>query len=322
MTRYWYAFGRGALVDALRIAGVAHGDRVLLPSFICRDVLAALSALGAAPEWYPVPGSLTITDSSHWPPARAVVAVNYFGFPQNLAPFREYAARTGAVLIEDNAHGWLSRDAEGRLLGERVSLGMTSVRKTVRSVDGAYLSIAADVVVDPALTLPGPNDVERRSIGAAMLVRRWVATIERGTRLPLMNVMRFVVRLMRRMAGRDAIPNDESLERRLPERHLMHRSSREIIDRVDVDAEVARRRTLYADIARRLADAPCTPIFPELPVGVSPQGYPLVARDDQLPAVRRALRGTGLEVTSWPDLPSSLHVVPDFYRRVRLVNFL
>jgi len=322
MTHHWYAYGRFALVDALRLAHVHSGDRVLLPSFVCRDVLAAVREVGATAEWYPVPASLTITDSSDWPRARAVLAVNYFGFPQNLEPFRDYAARTGAVVIEDNAHGWLSRDTDGCVLGERTSLGMTSVRKTVRSVDGAYLSVGPEVHVDSSVTLPGPNDSDDRPVGIATNLRRWVSVLERVTRIPLMNVMRFVIRRLRSMAGRDAIPSDASLESRLPTGRFIHRSSRRLIDRVDVDSEVRRRRDLYADVGRRLHGVPCTAIFPDLPPGTSPQGYPLIVEDQHLADVRRALRGTGLEVMSWPDLPEGHENELPHYGRVRLVNFL
>lgn len=322
MTRHWYAYGRFAIVDALRLARVQPGDRVLLPSFICRDVLAAVREVGASAVWYEVPPSLTIIESAEWPQARAVLAVNYFGFPQNLEPFREYASRTGAVVIEDNAHGWLSRDTIGQVLGERTSLGMTSVRKTVRCVDGAYLSVGPDVPVDPSVKLPGPSDTDARRIGIATILRRWISVLERVTRLPLMNVMRFVIRRLRSLAGRDAIPNDATLETRLPAGRFIHRSSRQLIDRIDVDAEVVRRRHLYADVGRRLRGVRCTAIFPDLPVGTSPQGYPLIVEDEYLGDVRRALRGTGLELMSWPDLPEGHENDLPHYARVRLVNFL
>lgn len=322
MNRHWYAYGRFALVDAMRLANVGRGDRVLLPSFICRDVLAAVRELGAAPEWYLVPPSLTITDSADWPTARAVIAVNYFGFPQDLAAFRAYAARTGAVVIEDNAHGWLSHDTDGRVLGERTTLGMTSVRKTVRSVDGAYLSADPSIPVDSSVSLPGPNDTEDGPVGIGTLLRRWTSVLQKVTRLPLMNAMRFVVRRMRSAAGRAAIPNDDTLEHELPGGRFIHRSSRRLIEKVDAVGEVARRRRLYTDVARRLRNAPCTPIFADLPPGTSPQGFPIIVDDGNVAAVRRALRGSGLELMSWPDLPVGRENDLHHYTKVRLVNFL
>jgi len=322
MTRHWYAYARHALVDAFVLAGVQPGDSVLLPRFICRDVLATLRRVGATPVWYDVPPTLVVSDSAHWPSARAVLAVNYFGFAQALAPFRAYCDRTGAALIEDNAHGWLSRDTHGSPLGERASLGITSTRKTIRSLDGAYLSVTDGFHVSEAIALPGPLDVDGRPVPTGVRIRSVVARVARVTRLPLMNVMRAVVRLARRAAGRPAIPDTAYLEREMPPGRNIHRTSRALIAALDTDAEVRRRRRLYANVHERLRNGPGTPVFASLGDGTCPQGYPLIADDAQLPAIRRALRGTGLEVTTWPDLPSTATDVPDFYRRVRLVNFL
>ncbi|NCW46387.1 MAG: ATP-binding cassette domain-containing protein [Gemmatimonadaceae bacterium] len=127
---------------------------------------------------------------------------------------------------------------------------------------------------------------------------------------------------LRSLAGRDAIPNDATLETRLPAGRFIHRSSRELIDRIDVEAEVGRRRQLYADVGRRLRGVRCTAIFPDLAAGTSPQGYPLIVEDEYLGDVRRALRGTGLELMSWPDLPDGHENDLPHYARVRLVNFL
>jgi hypothetical protein len=322
MTRHWYAYARHALVDAFVLAGVQPGDSVLLPRFICRDVLATLRRVGATPVWYDVPPTLVVTDSARWPSARAVLAVNYFGFAQALAPFRAYCDRTGAVLIEDNAHGWLSRDAHGSPLGERASLGITSTRKTIRSLDGAYLFVADGVHVNEAVALPGPLDVDDRPVPTGVRIRSVVARLARVTRLPLMNLMRAAVRLARRTAGRPPIPDTAYLEREMPPGRNIHRTSRALIAALDTDAEVRRRRRLYANVHERLRNGPGTPVFASLGDGTCPQGYPLIADDAQLPAIRRALRGTGLEVTTWPDLPSTATDVPDFYRHVRLVNFL
>lgn len=119
----YFSLARHALIEALRVAGVGHGDKVLLPEFLCRDLLASISALGATACWYPIGLDLSpSTPPSTWPDAKVVLAVNYFGFPQKLDVFHQYAANSGAIIIEDNAHGFLSRDENGRWLGARTRL--------------------------------------------------------------------------------------------------------------------------------------------------------------------------------------------------------
>src|ERR1700733_4268130 len=85
----YYSLGRWALVDALKACGAGPGRKVLVPGFICRDLLASLHAVGAEPAFYPVSESMALAVSSKdLPHAQAIVAVNYFGFPQDLKPFQ------------------------------------------------------------------------------------------------------------------------------------------------------------------------------------------------------------------------------------------
>ena len=84
MNRLYYAYARHALVTALRMARVQSGDNVLLPSFICRDVLASLKAINATPVFYEIDVGLQVSSQSKLPPAKALLAVNYFGFPADL----------------------------------------------------------------------------------------------------------------------------------------------------------------------------------------------------------------------------------------------
>ena len=137
-----FSFARHSLVEAFRLLSLKSGDKVLLPEYICRDLLASLCALDLEPIWYPVTRSLSPSlESADWPTAKVVLAVNYFGFAQDLNPFNAYAKRTGAFVIEDNAHGFLSRDLQGRLLGTRADLGLFSYRKTFLLGRGAGLYI-------------------------------------------------------------------------------------------------------------------------------------------------------------------------------------
>ena len=139
----YFSLARHALAAALHAAGIGAGARVLLPEFICRDVLAAVAAVGATPCWYATAADLSpAADQSAWPQAAAVIAVNYFGFAQDLAMFRRYTSRTGAILIEDNAHGFLSRNPDGQWLGCRADIGLFSFRKTVSRLNGAACVIA------------------------------------------------------------------------------------------------------------------------------------------------------------------------------------
>jgi dTDP-4-amino-4,6-dideoxygalactose transaminase len=115
------ANGTLALELALRSFGVGTGDEVIIParSFIATASCAV--AVGAKPvvaDIEPVTGNLTAKSVAAvlTPRTRAVIAVHLGGWPVDMAPLMELAAKNGFVVIEDcaQAHGGAYR---GRLLG-------------------------------------------------------------------------------------------------------------------------------------------------------------------------------------------------------------
>ena len=137
---YVLSLARHALATVFSASHAAPGQKILLPAFICCDLLAPVMKAGLVPLWYAINEDLEPEiSSSIWPSADYVLAINYFGFPQNLTPFRAYAERVGATLIEDNAHGFLSKDIDGSWLGTRAFYGLFSIRKTLRMPDGAVI---------------------------------------------------------------------------------------------------------------------------------------------------------------------------------------
>jgi hypothetical protein len=318
----FFSLGRHALVAALRAAGIDAGDRVLLPEFICRDVLASLAAVGAEVAWYPVGEDLgPATAPEHWPAARAVLAVNYFGFPQPLAPFRAYAARTGAVLIEDNAHGFLSRDGDGAWLGTRADFGIFSLRKTLPIADGAMLACGAARFsggLPGQLAETGPGFAPAVALKAAM--RRLPAC-----GIAAAAIMTGVARSLRRIRTGHAIaPSAAADELAIPCIAAPHRGLAARLAGLDVPGEIGRRRALY-EAATEVAKADgIEPLFPELPAGVAPYGFPFRLRSNHsVDALRRWSKRRGLELIGWPDLPEAIEKsAPDRYRNLHLVNFL
>ena len=140
----YFSLGRFAMRDALLYTGIKSGDTVLLPEFICRDLLSAVAEVGAKSVFYQVDQTLKPVHLDSTLRPKVIIAVNYFGFAQDLKVFREFADNTGAIVIEDNAHGFLSRDKNNNLLGQRTKFGITCFRKTIQVADGATLATTLD----------------------------------------------------------------------------------------------------------------------------------------------------------------------------------
>lgn len=321
-TYRYFSLGRHALLEALRLAGIRPGEAVLLPEYLCRDVLASLNVVGAIPRWYPVDEDLRPGSAPEdWPEARVVVAVNYFGFPQQLDPFQVYARRTRGLIIEDNAHGYLSRAENGQYLGTRGDLGIFSYRKTLPLADGAALAVS-----NPELTnrLHGP--IAAAGSGYAPSVARKA----RLRRIPLLGppavaVMTGMVRTLRLLRTGHAIaPPGAAAETVIPHPPAPYDGLAAALAAVDTQREIDRRRELYGTAERAARALGITPLFPDLPPLVAPYGFPF--RADPGPALQSLKRWAsrrGLDLIRWPDLPDAIAAsAPAHYRKLHLVNFL
>jgi hypothetical protein len=317
----YFSLGRHALAAGLKAVGIGAGHSVLLPEYICRDLLAALHAVGAIPAYYPVGLDLCpATPQELWPDATAVLAVNYFGFPQPLQCFKAYCSRTGAVLVEDNAHGFLSRDENGALLGWRGDLGLLSLRKTFMLPDGAALLVPnADVVSHLEPQHPFAAGGGSRALRVKRGLRRFPVV---GTQLAV-GVTRFA-RVVRKLRTGYAMPLPATdAETLIPASPLPYGRLFDDLARLDFSAEVTRRRALYAEFSHLLRSWNVEPVFASLPENVSPYGFPFRADASDAVKVQQLAERRGLDTVFWPDLPDALaSSAPEHYRRTWVLNFL
>ena len=317
-TRY-YSLARWALVDALRACGVGRGDRVLVPGLICREVLASINLVGATAAFYPVSPRLDAGFDARSPvDAKAVLAVNYFGFAQDLGVFREYCARTGAALIEDNAHGLLSRDENGQWLGSRGDAGLFSVRKTIAVPDGAAL-VLKHLTLPHAATAPEASGIPSRYRlkQAFRRVARVLGPIQTHSAIG-------VVREIRRGCTGHAVPVVAyDAETRIPVGPGPSRLLSNRLTMADPALEAQRRRALY-ELAGRVVDTSvAVPVFSSLPPNVVPYGFPISVSPEHVSATAVQVGAAGFQLTPWPDLPAAVvHEAPEHYRRLMVLPFL
>jgi len=316
----YFSHGRHALAAALEAVGTGAGDTVLLPAFICREVLSAVHARGARAAYYAVDRALGLAgDAAAMPPAKAIVAVDYFGFAQDLAPFAAYCARSGAALIEDNAHGLFSRDAAGRVLGTRGDLGVFSIRKTLATPDGAAL-----VCNKSGCTPPPQLPFDRAAPSATFRFKRRLRALARCTGPWPARAATSLIRLARRLKTGHAIaPSSPQSETQLPAGAAPNQLLLDVMAATDVTAECARRRELYRLLPALLDPARYPPLHAELPPGTVPYGYPFIADANTGAAAGRLLAAHGLECFRWPALPDAVApTAPAHYTSVWLVSFL
>jgi len=319
----YFSLARQALYLALKAAGVGQGDVVLLPDLICADILPAITSLGGKPVYYPVDKTLEpALGGLNEVSAKAVIAVNYFGFPQRLDACRAYCSQHGAILIEDNAHGLFSRDADGILLGARGDFGIFSLRKTLPLMNGAALIINREQGDFISLS-PWNSDATPISRGwkAKQVMRRLVPVVGPVALQFLLGIGRFCRDQLLPEGRAEAIsfiPTDGQFELEAP-----YTGFDSDISMTDVTEEIKRRRKLYIWLEEYLKGYPCSPVFRSLGANVVPYGYPFYAEEHDMLTICKRLRKQGLACFSWPNLPVEVEAdVPAWYKKIRVVQFL
>ena len=133
-----------------------------------------------------------------------------------------------------------------------------------------------------------------------------------------------LARLIRRLRTGHAIPpSAPQSETELPAGEAPHAILLEIMRNTDVTNEIMRRRELYRLLPALLDPLRYPPVFPSLPEGTAPYGYPFRADDANAKAARKVLARHGLECLQWPALPDAIAATaPAHYRSVWMVSFL
>lgn len=317
----YYSLARQALVDALLLGGVSDGDRVLIPELICKDVVASIHTVKAIPVFYQVDKQLAPINLHADESIKAIIAVNYFGFAQNMGDFNRESQRFGAVLIEDNAHGFLSSDTSNSPLGTRGDLGIISIRKSLRIPDGAQLLVNNQLLLK---NIPQQIPYVRSPLGLRFTAQRLALEVQRTTRLPLLEWARYVVRRIRLISTGSALPiSPPSAEFESITPTGPRDSSMSSLQSLDIAHEINRRKTLYKTVASLSLNCDIQPVFESLPANCVPYGFPFYADSVAAASVSKSVKKLGIEVINWPDLPASVAKnAPIHYRQLWLVNFL
>ena len=69
------------------------------------------------------------------------MCVHYFGNPQNIEDFVNFAKKNNLYLIEDNAHGYMGRFNNNKFIGSIGDIGISSPRKQMDLFSGGSLLI-------------------------------------------------------------------------------------------------------------------------------------------------------------------------------------
>ncbi|WP_459192726.1 DegT/DnrJ/EryC1/StrS family aminotransferase [Halosimplex sp. J119] len=311
----YYGSGKAALRDGLA-PFVEPGENALLPAYLPDAVPEVFADLGLEVRFYPVTRSLAPDPAEVAARADedtvAVVAVDYFGFPNPALPaLRDLADDRNCLLVGDSSHGAFSV-ADGALLGTRGDLGFASLHKLLPIPDGACLFLDED----RAGTVGRSDAAGRREqfqaddwqFLATDLAKRAIGEPER--------LREFASRFL--SEGETAVADPAA--RYEASKSPMSKLSAAVLARIDPAAVRGARRANYAAWDRGLADqSDVRPLFDDLPPGVCPQVYPVVA--DAPRRFRDDLERCGVTgAYAWPRLSQAVRDHPEYGTATRLAE--
>jgi perosamine synthetase len=282
--------GRDALSLAVSCRGLKPDDTVLLPAYLCREVLRPFLGktrvlfydirpdLAADPE--------TIRQIVAKNKVKVMMIINYFGFLQPYRKeIREICSESGVILIEDCAHSLLTEGS-----GDTGDISIFSYRKILPVPDGGGLKIQENGAVPSPEFYPGLYS----NVLSMLIIAKSLMDIKMDS------LSRAGFADKRKDLGA-AEPATEKCSRVLP----LSAFTRNGMGNMSFPEIVEKRRTdftYWQDVARKTEKI--VPVFPELPIGVCPLGFPVKVNDRD--ALRSRLQKEGIFLKVHWNLPEEV----------------
>jgi perosamine synthetase len=274
--------GRDALSLAVSCLGLKPDDTVLLPAYLCREVLrpflgkTRVMFYDIRPDLAADPATLRqiVTKNK----VKVMMIINYFGFLQpHRKEIREICSESGVILIEDCAHSLLTEGS-----GDVGDISIYSFRKILPVPDGGGLKMNLNGNGPAPEFYPGLYS----NILSLLIIAKSLLDVKAD------NLSRAGLADKKKNLS-SAEPVNEKCGRVLP----LSSFTRNGMGNMFFPEIVEKRRTdftYWQDVARKTEKI--VPVFTELPTGVCPLGFPVKVKDRDLLRTRLQKEGIFLKV--------------------------
>lgn len=314
----YYYLARNAIWHSIDVLGLIPGDAVLMPSYHHGIEVETLLKKGLKLDYYRIDEQLKIDfnhlESSLSPATKVLYVIHYFGFPQPMKKLKAFAQRHNLKLIEDCALSLFSC-SNNQQLGTFGDVGIFCLYKTLPVPHGGML-----VLNDSSLSLPAQARRPDMLSTAAYLGNRLLDNLDinfAGVGFRINKSIKSAARVFKRRLPSEQVPVDTE---QLVAEHLglgVSPITHYLIERLDAEHIVKQRRSNYVLLASLLKGEVELP-FPELPDGVCPLFFPIIAKNKL--ALHTKLVERGIEaVYFWsrnhPDVPVGKFPEVDYLRQ-------
>lgn len=311
----FFVYGRYALVEALKRAGVVPGSAVLLPAYHCRTIVESALFLGAEVRFYPMTADLR-PDFTAMPDlvadgaVRTLLMTHYFGFANALGDARQFCDKHAMALIEDCAHAFYGA-YKGHALGTVGQFSVASAWKFLPLRDGAVLRDNTGMTAAMDLKRQPMKDEIKAIVS---ILQNWTMAHLNKLVLPEVNAAEVNRRALEIAAATSQQAKKEDVQF-LPGLVQMAglATSYWMVEHAAHDEVMRRRRKNYQQwLAGVRGLQGVRPLFTELPDDVVPYAFPLLADAGGL--VFHALKLAGIPIWRWEDVARTECLVSQDYR--------
>jgi len=290
--------GKRAIALALQQMKIGKNDKVLLPAYHCIAMVEPVIQANATPVFYKINSDTSIDlddiqarlDDS----TKLLLAVHYFGFPQNLSKIRSFCDEHNILLLEDCAHSFFG-EYDGRPLGSFGDYAIASTIKFFPTSEGGCLVSSSHPT----------SSLHLKSAGVGFEMKAALNALERGFEYGRMGFLQKLIYLPmwlknfiwgyvkksvssekidfgpRASFGPEASDGGFAIEERWRNKKSSF-FSQYLIKRASQTRIATRRRENYITLLKALTGLPgCHPLFARLPDGVIPYVFPLIVEEPE-----------------------------------------
>jgi len=135
--KLFFSSGTAAFKAGLILLNIKSNDEILIPQFVCDVLIQPLKELNIKQIYFKIKKDLTPDwrdiDNKFSENVKAIVMINYFGFPSDIKNFINFKKKKNIYLIEDNCHGY-GGFAFKKQLGTYGDIGFDSPGKIITNL--------------------------------------------------------------------------------------------------------------------------------------------------------------------------------------------
>lgn len=294
----FYNRGLSAIFHGLKILGLTHGDKVLLPSYICSDVIIPFLDLGLIIDFYDLNDDLSFNkqdlEKRIKNGAKALFFIHYFGFPQDIKYLESLRENYKLYLIEDCAHAFLS-ECNGIPVGDTGDISVFSLRKSIPIHSLGLLAMNKITYTGLSIELKGYQSPLKG------ISNRVIENIKLRSRIT------FPAKNIEQLKQINVYNRTDNLKKySFPDIIAPSRITMRLLCNFDYKSIKYIRRLNFDILLNGIKDSNfINPLFTDLPEGVCPMVFPVIL--EQRDEVRKLMNIDGIDAYPWPFLPRTLN---------------